>query len=150
MTITPLLAFDVCWDIYAAIRADLEGIPLIDPTKVPSDHLWRANRGPRAAEYVADFSLACQRALDGPDWASRKVLCSLYYLGLTPYENARHFLGLREDVWVKWTEEIRERVGKQLMHRGMFPVRSYFGERTRPRRHAKPEAPKSAAQALRR
>jgi len=55
-------------------------------------------------------------------------------LALTPYEQTRHFMGIREDVWVKWTEEIRDRAGKQVMMRGLFPARAYFGERSRPRR----------------
>jgi hypothetical protein len=45
---------------------------------------------------VADFALAGQAALDGPELGSRMVLYRLYYLGLAPYENARHFLGLSE------------------------------------------------------
>lgn len=36
------------------------------------------------------------------------VLFRLYYLGLGPYENARHFLGLSEHSWVQWTEPIRQ------------------------------------------
>lgn len=127
-------AFDVCWEVYASIRGDLEGIATLDPTKPASDHVWRPHPGPRAGEYIADFGIACKRSLGSPDLASRLVLCNLYYLGLTPYENARHFLGLREDVWASWTEEIRERAGREVMRRGLFPIRQYFGERTRPRR----------------
>ena len=54
------------------------------------------------------------------------VLFRLYYLGLAPYENARHFLGLSEPSWVQWTEQIRNRYGKELLRRGMFPTRKYF------------------------
>jgi hypothetical protein len=54
------------------------------------------------------------------------VLFRLYYLGLAPYENARHFLGLSEPSWVNWTEQIRHRGGKELLSRGMFPPRKYF------------------------
>ena len=60
--------------------------------------------------------------------ASRMVLFRLYYLGLAPYENARHFLGLSERSWVQWTEEIRQRCGKELLRREMFPPRKYFRE----------------------
>ena len=35
----------------------------------------------------------------------------LYYLGLAPYERARHFLGLSERGWVNWSEEIRRKCG---------------------------------------
>jgi hypothetical protein len=48
------------------------------------------------------------------------------YLGLAPYENVRHFLGLSETNWVNWTEQIRHRCGKELLSRGMFPPRKYF------------------------
>jgi hypothetical protein len=54
------------------------------------------------------------------------VLFRLYYLGLAPYENARHFLGLSEHSWVNWTEQIRHRCGKELLSRTMFPPRKYF------------------------
>src|SRR6266404_1296093 len=81
---------------------------------------------PRLAEWVADFALAGQAALEGPDAASRMVMFRLYYLGLAPYENARHFLGLSEQSWVIWSEEVRRRCGKELLRRGMFPPRKYF------------------------
>ena len=54
------------------------------------------------------------------------VLFRLHYLGLTPYERARHYLGLSEHSWVNWTEEIRRQVGKELLRRRMFPPRKYF------------------------
>jgi hypothetical protein len=77
-------------------------------------------------EWVADFALAGQAALEGPDWASRMVMFLVYYLGLAPYDNARHFLGLSERSWVNWSEEIRRRCGKELLSRVMFPPRKYF------------------------
>jgi hypothetical protein len=81
---------------------------------------------PRLNEWVADFALAGQAALEGPDWASRMVMFRVYYLGLAPYDNARRFLGLSERSWVNWSEEIRRRCGKELLSRGMFPPRKYF------------------------
>jgi hypothetical protein len=81
---------------------------------------------PRLNEWVADFALAGQAALEGPDWASRMVMFRVYYLGLAPYDNARHFLGLSERSWVNWSEEIRRRCGKELLSRGMFTPRKYF------------------------
>jgi len=75
---------------------------------------------------VADFALAGQAALDGPDWASRMVMFRVYYLGLAPYENAPHFLGLSERSWVNWSEEICRRCGAELLRRRMFPPRKYF------------------------
>ena len=67
-----------------------------------------------------------EAALDGPDWASRMVLFRTYYLGMAPYDRARHFLGLSERSWVNWTEQIRRRAGAELLARGMFPPKRYF------------------------
>ena len=75
---------------------------------------------------ISDLTLAGQAALDGPEWASRMVMFRLYYLGLTPHDRARHFLGLSEHSWVNWSEEIRRRCGKELLHRPMFPPRKIF------------------------
>src|SRR5260370_28556234 len=94
--------------------------------KDTGNYLKRPEFRPRLNGRVADFALAGKSALEGPDWASRMVLFRLYYLGLAPYENARHFLGLSEHSWVNWTEQIRHRCGKELLERRMFPPRKYF------------------------
>jgi hypothetical protein len=129
MGVKPELAFDVCWEVYRGAREVLEtkrGISALN-WKDTGKFLWRPDFRPRLNEWVADFALAGKAALDGPDWASRMVLFRVYYLGLAPYENARHFLGLSEHSWVNWTEQIRNRCGKELLSRGMFPPRKYFG-----------------------
>ena len=123
-------AFDVCWDVYRSAREVLEskrGLSALNQ-KDMSKFLWRPDIRPRLTEWVADFTLAGQAALDGPAWASRMVLFRLYYLGLAPYDRTRHFLGLSEMSWVQWTEVIRQRCGKVLLKRGMFPPRRYFRE----------------------
>ena len=122
------LAFDVCWEVYRGAREVLEakrGLSTLNIAET-GKFLWRPDFRPRLNEWVADFTLAGQAALDGPEWASRMVLFRLYYLGLAPYESARHFLGLSERGWVNWSEEIRARCGKELLRRGMFPPRKYF------------------------
>ena len=58
--------------------------------------------------------------------ASRMILFRTYYLGLAPYDTARHFIGLSERRWLNWTEQIRQRCGEELLRRGMFPPRKYF------------------------
>ena len=88
--------------------------------------LWHPDIRPRLNDWISDFTLAGQAALDGPEWASRMVMFRLYYLGLAPYETERHFLGLSEHNWVNWSEKIRHRCGKELLQRGMFPPRKYF------------------------
>lgn len=147
MSIKPKDVFEILHGIYQSIRADLEGIPLLDPGKPPSDHVWRPNSGPRGNEFVADFALACNRALEQED-DSRQILCNVYYLAMTPYPEARAFMGIREDVWAVWVEEIQDLCGRELMARGLFPPRTYFGERSRPRRNIRLRGPMSAARAM--
>jgi hypothetical protein len=128
MSVKPELAFDVCWEVYRSAREVLEtkrGVSALN-WKDTGKYLWRPDFRPRLNEWVADFALAGQAALDGPDWASRMVMFRLYYLGLAPYENARHFLGLSEHSWVNWSAQIRHRCGKELLQREMFPPRRYF------------------------
>ncbi len=128
MSVKPELAFDVCWEVYRGAREVLEakrGMSAMD-WKEATKFLWRPDFRPRLAEWVADFALAGQAALERPDCASRMVLFRLYYLGLAPYESTRHFLGLSEQSWVNWSEEVRRRCGKELLRRGMFPPRKYF------------------------
>lgn len=129
MSVKPELAFDVCWEVYRNVREVLEtkrGSAGAQNWKSSDKFLWRPDIRPRLNEWIADFMLAGQSALDGPEWASRIVLFRLYYLGLAPYENTRHYLGLSEHSWVNWTEEIRRRCGKELLERRMFPPRKYF------------------------
>lgn len=129
MPVKAELAFDVCWEVYRNAREVLEtkrGAVAAHNWKDSEKFLWRPDIRPKLNEWVADFALAGQAALDGPEWASRMVLFRLYYLGLRPYDAARHFLGLSEHSWVNWSEEIRRRCGKELLRRGMFPPRKYF------------------------
>lgn len=135
LKITPTFAFDVCHETYANIIGESGGIPLVDPTKVPSDHLWRSHKAPTGQEYAADFTIACRRALEGPKNAPRLILCKLYYLELAPYEKVRRQIGIGELIWSRWTEDIRNRVGVLLLEKGIFPPRQYFGERGRPSRN---------------
>jgi hypothetical protein len=94
--------------------------------KEGTKYSWRPDSRPKLKDWVADFALAGQAALEGPERASRMVMFRLYYLGLAPYEMARHFLGLSERGWVNWSEEIRRRCGEEIVRRGMFPPRKYF------------------------
>jgi hypothetical protein len=130
MGVKPELAFDVCWEVYRNAREVLEskrGLSALN-TKDMTKYLWRPDIRPRMNEWVADFALAGQAALAAPQLASRMVLFRVFYLGLAPYERARHFLGLSEMGWVNWTEEIRRCCGKELLERKMFPPRKYFRE----------------------
>jgi hypothetical protein len=129
MSVKPEMAFDVCWEVYRGAREVLEakrGITALT-WEVDAKYSWRPDLRPKLKDWVADFALAGQAALEGPERASRMVLFRLYYLGLTPYERARHFLGLSERSWVNWSEEIRRRCGEELLRRDLFPPKKYFG-----------------------
>ncbi|MGA2097924.1 MAG: hypothetical protein ABSH39_16615 [Candidatus Acidiferrum sp.] len=95
MSVKPELAFAVCWEVNRGAREGMESKRGISARnwRDTGKFLWRPDFPARLNEWVADFALAGQKALDGPDWASRMVLFRLYYLGLAPPENARHFLG---------------------------------------------------------
>ncbi|HKW64541.1 MAG TPA: hypothetical protein VJN89_18460 [Candidatus Acidoferrum sp.] len=124
-----VLAFDVCWEVYRNVREVLDekrGSSSAHNWKDSQKFLWRPDIRPRLNDWISDFKLAGEAALDGPEWASRMVMFRVYYLGLAPYERARHFLGLSEHNWVNWSEEIRRRCGKELLQRRMFPPRKYF------------------------
>ena len=128
MSVKAELAFDVCWEVYRGAREVLEtkrGVAALDLTR-GSKYLWRPDMRAKLKDWVADFALAGQCALEGPERASRMVMFRLYYLGLAEYAQARHFLGLSERSWVNWSEEVRRRCGEELLRRGMFPPRKYF------------------------
>ncbi|PYU22544.1 MAG: hypothetical protein DMG32_17940 [Acidobacteria bacterium] len=64
--------------------------------------------------------------------ASRLILFRLYYPGGAEYEAARHLLGLSERTWSDWAEEIRERVGAELIRAHMYPPARYFRQASAP------------------
>ena len=87
----PELAFDVCWEVYRGAREVLEtkrGVCALNWQDSPR-FLWRPDIRPRLNEWAADFALAGQAALDGPEPASRMVMFRLFYLGLSPYAMRR-------------------------------------------------------------
>lgn len=58
--------------------------------------------------------------------ASRLILFRMYYLGGAEYHAARRVLGISERTWSDWAEEIRRRVGDELIRAGMYPPGRYF------------------------
>jgi hypothetical protein len=56
------------------------------------------------------------------------ILFRMYYLGGAEYEAARLLLGLSERTWSDWAEEIRARVGAELIRAHMYPPARYFGQ----------------------
>jgi len=153
MPISPLYAFETCWEVYQRIQEESNAIALLktDSAGGCGSGGWRPV-GLEAKDYAADFVLAGKAALQPGHRAghalfhleSLKVLFEMYYVSLCSYEHTRRWLTLSERTWTDWTDEIRDKVGKELMRRGLFPPRNYFGERTRPRRkpaYAQPAAP---------
>ncbi len=126
----PAAAFDICHEIYVNAREVLDR--KLDTTNLHahSNYLWRPDVRPKLGEYVADFALCGRRALGSPHLASRLVMFRVYYLGRAEYHAARQHLGISELTWANWADEVRQRVGKELMRAGLFPPGRYFHEFT--------------------
>jgi hypothetical protein len=138
-------AFLVCHEIYQAARELVNSRVPTTQLQSAAKFLWRPDLRPRLVEYVADFARAGERALGAERGcrtpkargnhaafgakkvrASRLILFRLYYLGGAEYQAARHLLGLSERTWSDWAEEIRERVGAELIRVRMYPPARYF------------------------
>jgi hypothetical protein len=132
----PEVAFDVCHDVYLAAREALDGSLGTTNLESRDKYLWRPDIRPRLAEYSVDFALAGRRALAGPALASRATLFETYYVGGAERKAAREHLGIGEITWSQWVDDIRARVGTELMRRGMFPPRDYFRKMNEPSRAA--------------
>jgi hypothetical protein len=127
-------AFLVCHEIYLAARELVNSRVPTTQLQSASKFLWRPDLRPRLVEYVADFARCGDRALGCAPCgakkvrASRLILFRMYYLGGAEYEAARHLLGLSERTWSDWAEEIRERVGAELIRARLYPPARYFRE----------------------
>ena len=62
------------------------------------------------------------------DIASLDGRVELYYLGGAEYHAARRQMGISELTWAQWAEEIRDRVGRELLRARLFPPGRYFHE----------------------
>lgn len=107
----------------------------------PEDADLRAHRlevcpglrgSPSAGSLRASPSLTTLRTSPSPNSlrASRLAMFRLHYLGGAEYQLARRNMGISELTWADWGEEIRGRVGRELMRAGMFPPSKYFQEAT--------------------
>ncbi len=133
----PADAFDSCHEVYVNARHLLDQkLGTLHP-EAWRKYQWRPAYRPKLAEFVADFALAGERALGVPTrsgrLASRLVLFRLYYLGGAEYHAARKQLGISELTWAQWADEIRERVGRELLRAGIFPPGRYFNEPSKSR-----------------
>jgi hypothetical protein len=134
----PAFAFDVCHDLYRVARAVLDSNLHSTDFASHDKYLWRPGLRPRLAEYVADFEIAGKRALASPHLASRLVLFRVHYLGGAELHAARAHLGIGELTWEQWSDEVKARVGRELLRRRMFPPRDYFRDTVHQRAEAKP------------
>jgi hypothetical protein len=160
-------AFVICHEIYRAARELVDSRVATTQLLTPSKFLWRPDLRPRLVEYVADFARAGERALAPDDSdcrtpkargdhaafaakkvprASRLILFRMYYLGGAEYHAARRVLGISERTWSDWAEEIRLRVGDELIRAGMYPPARYFKQSSSPA--AASAAPASTNDAL--
>lgn len=119
-------AFDVCHDVYRAARVALDGKLGTTNLNSRDQYLWRPDLRPHLAEYAADFALAGHRALRAPILASRLAMFQVFYVGCAEPSEAMKHLGVGETTMNQWIDEVRGRVGRELLRRGMFPPRSYF------------------------
>jgi len=129
--VRPVDAFDICHEVYFHARQVLDEKLGTIHLEASSKYQWRPDSRPKLAEFVADFALAGRRALGSPRLASRLVLFRLYYLGGAEYHAARRQLGISELTWAAWADEIRERVGRELLRAGIFPPGRYFKEQSK-------------------
>ncbi len=153
-------AFLVCHEIYVAARELVNSRVPTTQLQSASKFLWRPDLRPRLVEYVADFARAGERGVgDGEKTretsfcagsspyrgrsgarqhhyavprASRLILFRVYYLGGAEYQAARHLLGLSERTWSDWAEEIRQRVGAELIRAHIYPPARYFRQASTP------------------
>ena len=148
--IKPRDAFNICHEVYVSARELVDSRLPTTQLAGSSKFIWRPDLRPRLVEYVADFALCGERAL-GPrsvlagttrasegslrqdvaraqsiGRASRMVLFHVYFLGGAEYQAARRLLGISEINFADWAEEIRERVGRELLRRRVFPPSRYF------------------------
>lgn len=128
----PELAFDACHDVYLAAREALDGNLGTTDLDSRAKYMWRPDLRPHLAEYVADFALAGRRALSAPALASRSALFEVFHVGCADHQAARGHLGIGELTWTQWVDDVRDRVGRELVRRGMFPPRDYFRKMTEP------------------
>lgn len=123
-------AFDKCHEVYRAcwdecyVKRHMQAVTM----EAFKKSNWKPDRKPRPEDFLADFAIAGETALAGEGFHSRLILFRAHYVSLAPWESVRHFLGLSEMGWVRWTEDIRKVVGSELVRRGVYPVKAYFEE----------------------
>jgi len=127
--VKPQEIFDVCFGRYRGLRARIgKKIGAVDLKRPSSGYVWRPEQA-RAAEYVADFEMAAQRALRRPEWKGRRKLFRIYFLRGVEYKRAISLTGVSEGTFDYWSKEVRKAVGRECAYAGLFPPSRYFHHR---------------------
>jgi hypothetical protein len=101
------------------------GVGAID-WKLGSKYLWRPDLRPKLKDWVVDFALAGQAALDGPHLASRMVMFRLYYLGLAEYGPRASLSGFKRAQLGELVRGSAPEVWRRTAAPGDVPPRKYF------------------------
>lgn len=123
--------FDICLERYRGLRAFLHGRISAVKLDVPAaaGYQWRPERA-KPGEYVADFELAGERALDRPSWKGRQRLFVIYFLRGVEYRRAIALVGVPSGTFDWWAQQVKRTVGRELERAGLFPPWRYFRERS--------------------
>ena len=127
--------FEICLERYRNLRGWLDGRISAIQLDVPAasgGYQWRPERA-RAADYVADFESAGERALARPTWKGRRRLFKIYFCWGMQYRQAITMLGVPSGTFDYWAQEVKKTVGKEFDRAGLFPPGGYF----RPRRQVR-------------
>lgn len=117
-------AFDVCQELFS--RWAFSNYFRIHVTALESgDGKWRPQRS-GAKEFIADFAIAGERALRRQGLHSRLILFKLYFVAGAEYQAALKQMKIGEITFVRWSEEVRQVVGAELLRRKIYPPRQYF------------------------
>jgi len=124
--VKPREIFDVCLTRYRSLRKGIgRKMPAIDLERPSSGYLWRPETV-RASEYVADFESAGARALRRREWKGRRKLFVIYFLRAVEYKRAMVLVGVSENTFLYWINQVKNAVGRECARVGLFPPQRYF------------------------
>ena len=100
-------------------------MPAVDLERPSSGYVWRPETV-RASEYVADFESAGARALRRREWKGRRKLFVIYFLRAVEYKRAMVLVGVSENTFLYWINQVKNAVGRECARVGLFPPQRYF------------------------
>jgi len=124
--VKPREIFDVCLTRYRSLGKGIgRKMPAIDLERPSSGYVWRPETA-RASEYVADFESAGARALRRREWKGRRKLFVIYFLRAVEYKRAMVLVGVSENTFLYWINQVKNAVGRECARVGLFPPQRYF------------------------